>query len=317
MLCLLAPELILWLAVVDLCKARLLQREFQKIPTVSSWTIDHGFVLTMGGFTLKTPSGDRFRPSIQRFLDLLKSDEIEGLEIAKEDIEDKAIANAMIKLLAVLQILWFACNVIGRAVQHLPITTLELFTCAIIFCSLLTYMCWWYKPYDFERPFCLKTTASIGELEEATKKGQYYKYGHVSPGKRSPLLEVELDLLITTWQGSLTMWTVGAAVALSFGPWHLLGWNFYFNTEAERFLWQLCSLCCIALPFVIALIPLIELVSKKSQDYIIDMCQRVVGGVYVCFRLYLIVESVVGLRAVPVGVYKNLNWARFIPHVGT
>ncbi|SRR6266480_436501 len=52
---------------------------------------------------------------------LLKSDYIEGLEITKEDIEDKADASAIIKLLAVLQILWFTTNVVGRAAQRMSL----------------------------------------------------------------------------------------------------------------------------------------------------------------------------------------------------
>jgi len=136
----------MWFAVVDLCNSRILQREFQTIPTVHNWTLAHGFVLTMGGFALKIPSGDRFRPSVQHFFALLKSDYIKGLEITKEDIEDKADASPIIKLLAVLQILWFTTNAVGRAAQRLPITTLELFTFAIVFCSVLNYACWWYKP---------------------------------------------------------------------------------------------------------------------------------------------------------------------------
>jgi len=267
----------------------------------------------MGGFALKTPSGDRFRPSVQHFLALLKSDYIEDLEITKEDIEDKANASAIIKLLAVLQILWFTTTVVGRATQHLPITTLELFTCAIVFCSVLNYACWWYKPYNVERPFCLKTTAGIDELQEATKKPWYYE--HDTPGKRLSLRDGNMNL-ITNWRGRCIMWTLGVVVALSFGPWHLLGWNFYFNTEAERFLWRLSSLCCIALPFVIALIPLLELRQGTPENFV-EMAQRVVAVIYVGFRLYLIAESVAGLRAVPASVYKNLNWARFIPHVGT
>jgi hypothetical protein len=224
LLCLLMPEYVSWQAVEDMWHAQILHSEFQKIPQVRDWTLAHGFLLKMGGLALKTPNSDRFRPSVGHFLSLLKANHIEVPEITEEDVKDKGKASVFVKVIALVQILWFAISIIARATQGLPITTLELFTSAIIFCSILTYVCWWNKPCDIERPFRLNTIISIEELEKVTTERLYHRF--MAPGKRIAFTDYNMDNSLASLPKPPIIWMVCTVVVSSFGPWHLLGWNF-------------------------------------------------------------------------------------------
>ncbi|KAH8903914.1 hypothetical protein BR93DRAFT_870825, partial [Coniochaeta sp. PMI_546] len=150
--CLIMPEYIAWDAVEELWHARIMVREFAAIDTLRHWTLTHAFLLKMGGFSLTTANGERFRPSVEHFLVLAKTGQIAVPELPSEDIEDKSKADWIAKGLAVFQILRFALSLLSRVSGNLPISTLELFTVVIIFYTFLTYICWWHKPKDVNLP---------------------------------------------------------------------------------------------------------------------------------------------------------------------
>jgi hypothetical protein len=141
--CLIMPERIAWQAVEELRKGRKLVAEFATLPNLQQWTLTHAFLLQMGGIALVTPSGESFRPSPEHFMALAKSGEVIVPALRKDDIEDKSKADWVVKALTVIQIIRFALGLLGRAIQHLPISTLELFTVIIIFYTFLSYVCWW------------------------------------------------------------------------------------------------------------------------------------------------------------------------------
>jgi hypothetical protein len=197
-----------------------------------------------------------FRPSPHHFLSLVEGNLVKLPVVAEEDIKDKGKSDAILKTITLIQILWFACSSIARGVENLPLKTLELFTCALIFCSLLTIVMWWDKPYGLERPFCVSTTATIQELRRAVN-GPLYKSSRRGGGRISLRDVPDIDDFTFT-----TYAMMKAAVAqlilfilfAGFGSWLLLGWNFYFNTPAERLLWRLASVGCTKLPILVLII---------------------------------------------------------------
>ncbi|XTI92329.1 hypothetical protein V2W45_1205566, partial [Cenococcum geophilum] len=56
-----------------------------------------------------------------------------------------------LKLIACAQIAWFVYKLIG-----LPVTTLELFTLAIVYCTVMTCVLWCRKPLDIRKPCVIK-----------------------------------------------------------------------------------------------------------------------------------------------------------------
>jgi hypothetical protein len=76
----------------------------------------------------------------------------------KKKLEDKGKAGALVKTLAILQILWLVIQCGARLAQHLPLTTLEISTLAYVPCTILIYYLWWDKPYEINTPTYLNIT---------------------------------------------------------------------------------------------------------------------------------------------------------------
>ncbi|KAF2817736.1 uncharacterized protein BDZ99DRAFT_373400, partial [Mytilinidion resinicola] len=73
---------------------------------------------------------------------------IEVPELSKKDIEDRSKADSFAKTLTLLQLAWFLVATVGRASQHLQISTLEIFTLGNIECAIIAFFGWWNKPKD-------------------------------------------------------------------------------------------------------------------------------------------------------------------------
>jgi hypothetical protein len=88
-------------------------------------------------------------------------------------------------------------------------------------------------------------------------------------------------------------------------------WNFAFPTEIERILWRTASVSSCVLPLCLGVL-VHDIKSQKTLEPII----LGVGFLYMIVRVYMFVEMLVGLRAVPAGVYKTVNWAQYFPSFG-
>jgi hypothetical protein len=314
LICIVAPEFLASIAMMEFLDARALAAEFANIPQLAEWSLVHGFLLSMGGISLQTACGRYFRPPMEHFLDLVKNGKVEVTGISKEDIEDKSKSSGIAKALTLVQILWFALGVLVRGIQHMPITTLELFTIAIIFCSILTYAFWWHKPRDVQRPFTFKLDplVHLKDLEAKTKSDDRYE-GLEAPGKRISLF----DYNTRNYNANFVMMGICLIVALGFGPWHLFGWNIHFNTQAEQFLWRISSVGCSILPIsMVFLMHLMGISLRFESSSVSVWLISVAFWMYIPIRLYLLGECLSNLRAVPVGVYEGVKWLDIIPHIG-
>ena len=103
---------------------------------------------------------------------------------------------------------------------------------------------------------------------------------------------------------------------------HLLsGWNFNFPSFSERLLWNVSCSFIIA---VLLLFPIsasihewntraIDCGDWKYQVY--DIWVRILVVAYLGARTFIVVESFISLRHVPIGVYWTPPWLQVIPHV--
>ncbi|OIW26421.1 hypothetical protein CONLIGDRAFT_471851 [Coniochaeta ligniaria NRRL 30616] len=313
--CLIMPEYIAWRAVNELWGARILVEEFAAISTLQHWTLAHAFLLEMGGISLTTAAGERFRPSVKHFLLLAKTGRIVVPELPREDIEDKSKADWIVKGLAVFQILRFALGLMGRALQHSPVSTLELFTVIVIFYTLLTYICWWHKPKDVNRPFRISTSASYKELTSASKSNMYEQFR--APGRRIALTDSNRSERMKSIPAYVPLGSC-LLVTTGFGPLHALAWYYHFPTPAEQIIWRVSAIICSVLPCVV-----IPLFSSAIQDRLgrrrtmVNLIVLVPGVVmYVLLRLYLLSESLLSIRSVPAGVYRVVRWSTVLPGIG-
>ncbi|KAF4336401.1 hypothetical protein FBEOM_9734 [Fusarium beomiforme] len=81
--------------------------------------------------------------------------------LAREEMADNNKADGLVKLAALLQVVWFTVQCITRAAHQLPLATLETMTLAYVFNGLVAYAFWWEEPKDI-------VTASFVNLPEMT-----------------------------------------------------------------------------------------------------------------------------------------------------
>jgi hypothetical protein len=221
---------------------------------------------------------------------------------SKVELMDKSKGDWISKSITSIQVIWFVSQLVGRAVQRLPVTTLELFTCAIVVCTAATYIAWWYKPLDVQRPMVLDSEVSATFLTEHRIQRLRTYRSLVDSGRASDI----------SWMGSL----VGIACFLllfAFAACHLIGWNFTFPTWSEQLLWRAASVLCIAIPIFMLVLGWVadgrRPYSQQEKVVLLGICA------YALIRTYLLVEAFVGLRSVPADVYRTVNWAAYIPHI--
>ena len=130
------------------------------------WTLTHSFFALMGGFVLQDPHDtpvDRYLPAWQGNGVLAKQGVRMLISVAPElipdipvdELLDRGKADGLAKMILAWQVLWFCLSCLNRAVQHLPLSLLEVTTIAHALCALLTYAAWWKKPKDVGRPIVI------------------------------------------------------------------------------------------------------------------------------------------------------------------
>ena len=135
-----------------------------------NWKIGQCFFAEMGGFLaddFDRESGD----SLAFYEWVWKKRQIGGkISLSLNHIKEKSGSNALVKVIASLQIGWVLIQVIIRHVQFLPVSLLELVTCAYIVCAVPTLFLWMNKPYDIREyyDFGVLTANSIGPTTYCT-----------------------------------------------------------------------------------------------------------------------------------------------------
>lgn len=253
-----------------------------------SWSLTQCFFCCMGGFAIEHDSRN-IRVSASQILEFFEKDLITWPEPLDSQINDRTKADWIMKMLALTQVLWFVTQLIGRAAQHLPITTLELFTAGIIICGILMYAAWWQKPFDVRQPILLRPKAPLPVAMEAVKR---INLSEADSGSHWP------------------MHVGGPILGFGFGAMHLFGWNFHFPSEAERYLWRVSSTGCAALPLVVLAGDIWSMQLPEPWDAAKDIG---ITCMYGLFRIYILIEMFAGLRSVPVDVYKTPQWSQYFP----
>jgi hypothetical protein len=250
----------------------------------------------MGGFAIQNSEGAIYSLNPTDFWALLSNSVIQLPEICEEEIEERSKADGLVKTIACIQVIYLVTQLIARAVQHLPVSTMELFTLAMIGMALFLYALWWHKPMDVRLPILLQPQVN-GEMSEEIINGIFNKIqGRVQFSEEKTISSSKRFLLI------------GLLATATFGACHIIGWNFEFPTKIEQLLWRVASVACLAVPVGLLLIN-----SSFLKDS--DVLSYLFVTIYVIVRLYLVVEIFVGLRWAPAGVYETVNWSQFLPHM--
>ncbi|KAE9390354.1 hypothetical protein BT96DRAFT_833558, partial [Gymnopus androsaceus JB14] len=102
-----------------------------------------------------------------------------------------------------------------------------------------------------------------------------------------------------------------------FGSIHCIAWTFQFPTTVERELWQVISLCMTIAPPIIPLTTLAAVAFPYSNivNFFMKAFVILVILIYVVARLSMSVLVFVLLRDLPTGVFEDVQWSKYIPHV--
>ena len=153
------PEFTFQLAIGQWCSARRSVEKFRKRGHElgqEEWTMTHAFFADMGGFVLHPKFSNKgrwakFPLDSEQVYYLVNKNYVpyEEFAIPIHKIEERNKVDGALRVITVLQILWYFVGVIARACQHLAITVLELATMGFIVCTLGTY----YFVSHFSFPF--------------------------------------------------------------------------------------------------------------------------------------------------------------------
>lgn len=140
-----APETILLFALRQRVAAGRLERQYKK----RGWTRTHGFFAIMGGYMLYDENDIPVRTLRPKALD---DDTLDFPNMTQDEIQDRSKGDMLSKGLVLLQTTWFVLQCLGRAVERLPTTELEITTLALAVLNIGTYALWWDKPLNVLRP---------------------------------------------------------------------------------------------------------------------------------------------------------------------
>ncbi|KAI9790322.1 MAG: hypothetical protein M1833_001959 [Piccolia ochrophora] len=263
------PEFILQLSMGQWTSACSSVKEFRR-SGYDQWTMSHAFLADMGGFTLHTPDWPPFPLNSKQLHYLVINKYIEYPEVNKKDIADKNKNDGFARVLTVLQTLWFFLDCVGRGAQGLELTTFELTALSFILCTLGTWFFWAHKPSDVGTGLSVHTDVTIAQillnagddardpyhntpLDFVSRKNWSWnlywsfwmnilrKMGISFAPKVRPINRIPNDNFPEL---SLPMMFVLFLFQSTFAAIHFVGWNLWFPSRPEQWLWR-ASTCVI------------------------------------------------------------------------
>ncbi|KAF9254661.1 hypothetical protein L218DRAFT_992212 [Marasmius fiardii PR-910] len=250
-----------------------------------------------------------------------------------------------------LQATWFVLQCLGRGVEGLGLTQLEVLTLAFATLNALSYILWWYKPQGLFHPIPVDWHPEGDPAPENDAKNVKHalfdqpKQGHRA-GIMAGVIHAEIfspvawlyQLFSNAFFGLNTMMkesgkahlfslsnqrspiyqaAVTYLVAIAFGALHCISWNSHFPTHLEQLLWRIFAGSLTGLPLLfIAIRGAKAFSSGPLLTFTIVLCS--LGGflLYISSRVGLIILALMELRNLPLTGYQTVNWVNFIPHIG-
>lgn len=242
--------------------------------------------------------------------------------LSKDDLEDRSKGDFLIKALAVLQIIWLWIQLITRAVEHLPVTQLEVVVLAFSICAVVTYGLLWSKPQDVKTHFRV-TAAGYPTARDLIDLGNMAPVVMGNHRRRQGISNRALHR-----SGDVNPFSIvalgGAVGALLFGLLHCIAWRFTFPTFVERSLWRTSSVISVVMPMLALpmnffywnfVAPLIRNRGEIRTPAFIGVGMGIFFVVpYVLARLFITVEVFRSLEFLPPLAFKT-TWSSNFPHL--
>ncbi|KAK4158965.1 hypothetical protein QBC43DRAFT_305070 [Cladorrhinum sp. PSN259] len=220
-----------------------------------------------------------------------------------------------------------------RKAYGLPLCLLELHTMVHVICAIVMYIFWMEKPLNltnFEKIQVPQTIIDDLYIAHRKIKGPY-EDGLFYP-ERSNVPGFHASWFVRDWH-ALTQWAtdeltllqaLALALPIMYGGVHLAAWGFEFPTAAEAMAWKVASIIIAsAFPSYATVVALVAFgISFSLSDQHIKVGKSTIITslgillfVITVSRVFLVLESFISLRSVPIGVYWTPSWLQMIPHV--
>ena len=117
------------------------------------------------------------------------------------------------------------------------------------------------------------------------------------------------------------LWLLLPVIIASFGALHCAAWNFPFRTEVEQNLWRSSALVMVTAPFATCYMDLISHKFAVSFGFSHFVREATIAHgiiwlvIHMISRCYIMVESLVSLRALPPSSFTVIAWTSFLPHL--
>ncbi|KAF4595458.1 hypothetical protein GQ602_001071 [Ophiocordyceps camponoti-floridani] len=206
------------------------------------------------------------------------------------NINQRAKTDAMVKVLALLQALWFAANVIFRLVVGIGLSLLETMTVAYVLCGIFLFILWFAKPQGLEEPFDLPISMPAGPKSPASERAD--------PRSRAQVARLTTGILL---------------VAL-FSATHLAAWNYPFPSVVETWLWRGSVIASWVLASLPVLNPVLPVSWYSSPGWYGSFGKRLIPFLatpYLIARLITFALVFTAFRAVPSSVYEKPSWSSY------
>ena len=310
----------------------------------------HGFFIIMGGFHLFERSSEKMGdvqmisqedddPLHPLLASDLAHDDVYSFTMPTEaEIKDRGKSDWLAKSLVLLQTSWFVMQCIARAIEHLPVTHLEIVTLAYASMNFVIYIFWWNKPLNVNLPVRVfrKSEPAGPRVREATTEARELTWKAISKG-----LDIIFDFIVGSQDRNIDLsredkvprfWanTTGGeqviadvivlGVGVCFGAIHCTAWFFSFPTRTELLTWRISSVVITAVPIYIPSVLLLagQLQKMDSQKFAetVGYFGALSGGVlYIIARAVTLVLAFTSLRDLPPGAYEAVHWTTFVPHI--
>ncbi|KAJ7592047.1 hypothetical protein C8J56DRAFT_1131469 [Mycena floridula] len=341
-----APEIVVFFAARQFMFARKFAEEFDKENKSQSYffgsphsakesekkklSMAHGFFFAMGGFVSHSGFPITTLRQISDESDAAKGyrKDIRGLR--EEEIEDRSKGDALSKGLALFQVLWFIAQCIGRQIQHLPITALEIATIAFAVLNIFIWLLWWNKPLGTDIPIRIGPQDVTGRTLSKTDLRDRILGGPLIGDYTSYLPEHSTSVPLFWSSGdeggnddNIPVILFEMLLGCVFGGIHCLGWNSEFPSLVECMMWRVAAVFITGFAVVGAVLIAVEPWSWDSTNNF----PRVVAKwlfitlafigipLYIIARVFLLLLPLTSLRNLPAGAFQQINWSAYLPHL--
>ena len=116
------------------------------------WTLTHAQFAIANGFHMLTQDGNTQLLGYVEFRRSIAGRRIDGPLMSEDELKSRGRSDGLIKLVAILHIIWFAIQTLVRAIEHYQIAAIEMLTVGFVLCSTFTYGFYWHQPQDVDFP---------------------------------------------------------------------------------------------------------------------------------------------------------------------